>query len=295
MGTDAAVWRSPTRAPGCRSTCARKRSIRSSRPSIAARVSACRSPSASSMRMVERSASIPQAPAAPSSPCCCQHRGRRRRQSGDSSGTRRALASGMRETYEDEQKYSWILYAVCTLIVGGLGGYMLAVAGTRPGAGVPVQTAAAAPPPAPAAPLVDEAALQAYRDILARDPKNLQSAVKAGNLLYDARRYDEAIPFYQHAFLLNESDVTVRTDLGTALWYADRPDDALAQYERSLKTSPTHAQTLFNVGIVRADGKHDYAGAITAWEKLLATTPDYPNAAGVRELMADARLKSNVV
>jgi len=201
----------------------------------------------------------------------------------------------MRETYEDEQKYSWILYAVCTLIVGGLGGYMLAVAGPRPGAGVPVQTAAAAPSTAPAAPLVDESALQAYRDILTRDPKNLQSAVKAGNLLYDARRYDEAIPFYQHAFALNESDVNVSTDLGTALWYAGRPDDALAQYERSLKTSPTHAQTLFNVGIVRADGKHDYAGAITAWEKLLATTPDYPNAAGVRELMADARLKSNVV
>ena len=201
----------------------------------------------------------------------------------------------MRESYEDEQKYSWIVYAVCTLIVGGLAGYMLAVAGTRPGAGVPAQTVAAAASTAPPAPLVDEGALKAYRDILTRDPKNLQAAVNAGNLLYDAHRYVEAIPFYQHAFALNESDINVSTDLGTALWYAGRSDDALAQYERSLKTSPTHAQTLFNVGIVRADGKHDYAGAVAAWEKLLATTPDYPNAAGVRGLVADARLKSNVV
>jgi tetratricopeptide (TPR) repeat protein len=198
----------------------------------------------------------------------------------------------MREYYEDEQQYSWIVYAVCTLIVGGLAGYILAVAGTRPGSGVTAQTAAAAPSNAP---LVDEGALQAYRDILARDPKSLQAAVNAGNLLYDGHRYVDAIPFYQQAFALNASDINVSTDLGTALWYAGRPDEALAQYERSLKISPTHAQTLYNVGIVRADGKHDYPGAATAWEKLLATSPTYQNAASVRELLADARLKSNAV
>jgi tetratricopeptide (TPR) repeat protein len=79
------------------------------------------------------------------------------------------------------------------------------------------------------------------------------------------------------------------------LWYAGRPDEALAQYDRSLAIAPTHAQTLYNVGIVRADGKHDYPGAVAAWEKLLATSPAYQNAAGVRDLLADARLKSNVV
>jgi tetratricopeptide (TPR) repeat protein len=199
----------------------------------------------------------------------------------------------MREYDEDEQRYSWIVYAVCILLVGGLAGYMLTVAGTHTGG--PTQTAEAAPSGAPPAPLADEAALKAYRDILARDPKNLQTAVNAGNLLYDAHRYVEAIPFYQQAFALKESDINVSTDLGTALWYAGRADEALAQYERSLKISPTHAQTLFNVGIVRADGKQDYAGAAAAWETLLATTPDYPNATRVRELLADARLKSKVV
>ena len=200
----------------------------------------------------------------------------------------------MREYDEDEQTYSWIVYAVCALMIGGLAGYILAVAGTRPGVGAPAQTAASVPSIAPA-PLVDDGALRAYRDILTREPKNLQAAVKAGNLLYDAHRYVEAIPFYQQAFALNESDINVSTDLGTALWYAGRPDDALAQYERSLAISPTHAHTLFNVGIVRADGKHDYPGAVVAWEQLLATSPAYQNAAGVRELLADARLKSNVV
>ena len=200
----------------------------------------------------------------------------------------------MREYEEDEQKYSWIVYAVCALLVGGLGGYMIAIAAARPGA-APVQSAAATAPTAAPTPLVDEGELKAFRDILARDPKNLQAAISAGNLLYDAHRYVEAIPFYQQAFALNGSDVNVSTDLGTALWYAGRPEDALAQYARSLSISPTHAQTLYNVGIVRADGTHDYPGAVAAWEKLLQTSPDYPNAAAVRQLLADARLKSSVV
>jgi tetratricopeptide (TPR) repeat protein len=201
----------------------------------------------------------------------------------------------MREYDEDEREYSWIVYAVCTLMVGGLGGYMIAVASMQPGASASAQAAPAQSNTTAATPLVDEGALKAYRDILTRDPKNLAAAVNAGNLLYDAHRYVDAIPYYQQAFALNDTDINVSTDLGTALWYAGRADEALAQYERSLKLSPTHAQTLYNIGIVRADGKRDYPGAITAWETLLATSPAYPNAAGVRELLADARLKSNVV
>jgi tetratricopeptide (TPR) repeat protein len=193
----------------------------------------------------------------------------------------------MREqTYESERPYTWIVYAAAMLIIGGLAGYALSLQGDS-------TAAASAGATAQSSPLADENALRAYRDILARDPKNLRAAVSAGNLLYDARRYIEAIPFYQQAFALNQSDVSVSTDLGTALWYAGMPDEALAQYDRSLKIAPAHAQTLFNVGIVRAEGTHDYSGAIAAWEKLLATTPDYQNAARVRDLLADARLRIN--
>ena len=190
----------------------------------------------------------------------------------------------MREYDEPSDRYAWIVYAVAFGLVGVLAGYILAARG-------PAQlTASAAPPPAPAATsIVDESELRAYRDILARDPKNSQAAVKAGNLLYDAQRYVEAIPFYQQAFALLPADLNVSTDLGTALWYSGRADEALAQYEKSLAIDPSHAQTLFNVGIVRADGKHDYPGAITEWETLLRTNPAYVDRSRVESLMADAR------
>ena len=190
----------------------------------------------------------------------------------------------MREYDESPDKYAWIVYAMATGVVGLLAGYMIAVQAGRG----PAATGVAAPTVAAATPVVDESELRAYRDILARDPKNLAAAVKAGNLLYDAQRYPEAISLYQQAFALNPRDINVSTDLGTALWYSGRPDEALVQYEKSLAIDAAHAQTLFNVGIVRADGKQDYAGAIAAWETLLKSNPTYPDVVKVKTLIADA-------
>jgi tetratricopeptide (TPR) repeat protein len=194
----------------------------------------------------------------------------------------------MHEYDEPPTKYAWIVYTIAAGVAGLLAGYVIAAQGGRG----PVTTAIPTAPVAAATPVVDESELRAYRDILTRDPKNLTAAVKAGNLLYDAQRYPEAISFYQQAFALNPRDINVSTDLGTALWYAGRPDEALAQYEKSLAIEPAHAQTLFNVGIVRADGKHDYPGAIAAWDNLLKSNPTYPDVAKVRSLMAEARGKS---
>lgn len=194
----------------------------------------------------------------------------------------------MREYNEAPNKYAWIVYAIAIGLFGGLAGYIIAVeSGNRPPAATVAQAATA--PVSRATPILDESELRAYREILARDPKNFEAAVKAGNLLYDAQRYVESIGFYQQAFALKPTDINVSTDLGTALWYAGRPDDALAQYEKSLAIDATHAQTLFNVGIVRADGKRDYTGAVAAWDTLLKTNPAYPDTAKVRTLIADAQ------
>jgi tetratricopeptide (TPR) repeat protein len=196
----------------------------------------------------------------------------------------------MREYDESPNKYAWIVYAIATMMFGAIAGYIIAVQAGRAPAAAP---AAVAQPAAtePHVHVVDESELRAYRDILARDPKNAQAAVKAGNLLYDAQRYPEAIEFYRQAFALLPRDINVSTDLGTALWYSGRADDALAQYEQSLAIDAAHAQTLFNVGVVRADGKRDYKGAVAAWETLLTKNPTYSDTAKVRTLIADARAK----
>lgn len=182
---------------------------------------------------------------------------------------------------------------VAGIFFGLIVGYIIGAGQALPGALVtaaPPAAQAAAAPAAQATAVVSDAELQAYRDILARDPKNVKAATDLANRLYDAGRFAEAIPYYQQAHALDPKNVGVSTDLGTALYYAGRPDEALVQLERSLAADPTHAQTLFNIGIVKRDGKKDTKGAVEAWRRLLEVAPDYPEAARVRTLIAETKL-----
>ena len=177
---------------------------------------------------------------------------------------------------------------IAGVLFGVIVGYLLGV--SRTGAGslpVTATTAASAAPAATA--VVTEQELQGWRNILATDPKNVRANVELGNRLYDAGRYAEAIPYYQQAFTLDPKNVSVSTDLATAMYYAGRPEEALAQFDRSLALDPKHGQTLFNIGIVKRDGRNDPKGAIAAWEQLLASVPDYPEAAKVRSMIAELK------
>jgi tetratricopeptide (TPR) repeat protein len=178
---------------------------------------------------------------------------------------------------------------VAGVLFGVIVGYLLGVSQRDAGPGPVAAAAVAAAAPAP---VVNEQELQAYRNVLATDPKNARANTELANRLYDAGRYAEAIPYYQQAFASDARNVNVSTDLATALFHAGRPDEALAQFEKSLAIDPKHGQTLFNLGIVRRDGKHDPKGAIAAWERLLGAVPDYADAGKVRTMIAE--LKSRV-
>jgi cytochrome c-type biogenesis protein CcmH/NrfG len=191
-----------------------------------------------------------------------------------------------------------LLAASCTasLLFGVIVGYIMGSGGTVGSSAAGLYAAPTSAPTGPtAAPaptgVVNEAELRAYKDILARDPRNVATATILGNLLYDAGRYTEAIPYYQQAFALDSRNADLSTDLGTALWYSGRPDEALSQYKQSLAADPKHAQTLFNMGIVRLEGKQDPLGAIEAWADLLVTNPAYPEADKVKRLISEAQQK----
>ena len=184
-----------------------------------------------------------------------------------------------------------IVTGIAGVLFGVIVGYLLGAGSTPPTVVANGGTVAAVAPQASAAPILNESELQGYRNILAADPKNARAATELGNRLYDAGRYAEAIPYYQQAFANDPRNINVSTDLGTAIWYAGRADDALAQFQKSLAIDPKHPQTLFNVGIVRSEGKQDAAGAIQAWETLLIAHPSYADASKIRTLIDTARQK----
>lgn len=63
---------------------------------------------------------------------------------------------------------------------------------------------------------------------------------------------------------------------------------SLSRYQL-LPYDPKKADTLFNLGIVKWQGKKDGPGAVAAWKKLLETNPAYPGEDAVLQLMAQAQ------
>ncbi len=121
---------------------------------------------------------------------------------------------------------------------------------------------------------------------LARNPKDLNSLVRLGNLYYDHGKFREAVDWYGRALEIEPNDVNVRTDRGTSYWSLGDADSAIAEFNRSLQSNPTHAQTLYNLGVVYLHGKNNTAQARLAWEKLLATNPDYPDRVKLQQQIA---------
>jgi cytochrome c-type biogenesis protein CcmH/NrfG len=126
-------------------------------------------------------------------------------------------------------------------------------------------------------------------DAVNKDPRDYDSLVKLGNILYDAKQFPSAIQYYERALALHPENPDVRTDLGTAYWYAGDADRAVAAMETSLKYRPGNPQTLFNLGWVRWQGKADPKGAVQAWEELLKANPNYPQRQQVEQYIAKAK------
>ena len=119
------------------------------------------------------------------------------------------------------------------------------------------------------------------------DPKNPDLLTSIGNLYYDAQQYPVAIGYYGRALTSKPSDVAVRTDLGTAYWYMGKADEAIAEFNKALAFAPNNPNTLFNLGLVKWQGKHDGPSAIADWKKLLAMNPGYEARDKVEQMLAD--------
>ena len=184
------------------------------------------------------------------------------------------------------------LLAMVTLFVGLIAGYLFH------GSTAPSITTAAPAANASSAPAAPESLqspeqlkvmLQPMLDAARANPADAKPLIEIGNAYYDHKFYPQAIEFYQKALALKPDDINVRTDMGTAMFYSGSPKEAVAQFEKSLKLDPNHAQTLFNMGIVKMEGLKDRAGAIAAWQRLLDTNPNYPDRQKVLDLVQKAK------
>ena len=161
----------------------------------------------------------------------------------------------------------WVIGSQQVIVRSGSGGVQPTAA-----AAAPASPAAAAPAPA----ALDEAKVSAFKAAAEQEPANAAPRVQLGNLYFDAERYADAVTWYSDALKLQPNDVDVSTDLGVSYYYMNQADKALEQFQRSLQIDPKHLKTLLNIGVVKAFGKQDLAGAEEAWQQVLQLSPDSP-------------------
>jgi cytochrome c-type biogenesis protein CcmH/NrfG len=187
---------------------------------------------------------------------------------------------------------AYVLAALC-LLLGVALGYLFrgsASVGTAQVAGATTQQGTGMNPQQPdATPAALAQSAAPLLEAVKNDPTDFDSLVKLGNLFYDGQQFPSAIQYYERALAIHPENPDVRTDLGTAYWYAGNAEEALAAMETSLQYRPGHPQTLFNLGWVRWQGKQDPKGAIEAWQQLLKANPDYPQKQQVEQYIAKAK------
>jgi cytochrome c-type biogenesis protein CcmH/NrfG len=195
------------------------------------------------------------------------------------------------------------VYAIAAIcLAAGLAiGYLT---GGSPSAASP-QTAAAAPRADQAAinaghaanrvPSLDEMRQVADKQaavVLAKlktDPNNTALLVQAGDVYYRSHQFGDATTYYDRAVKADPRNVALRTKLSSSLYRSGDVDGAIAELNRALRYDPKDANSLFNLGTIRLQGKGDGRGALAAWQQLLKTNPQLSpdRKAAVQKLMAD--------
>ena len=188
------------------------------------------------------------------------------------------------------------LLAVFCLVLGVALGYLFrgsaspaAVASAATESSMPQgQRAQSQPTPEQLKAMVDQSVAPLLAT-LKTNPDDFNTLVQVGNLYYDGKQYPEAVKYYRLAVKSQPTNADLLTDLGTSLWYTGDADGAIAEFQNALKYRPDHPATLFNLGVVRWQGKLDPKGAVQAWEELLRTNPDYPQKQEVQEYIERAK------
>ena len=180
------------------------------------------------------------------------------------------------------------------LIAGGclVLGYLLGI-GTAlviQGKPSPVQGPAAGPPPAvspPGSALGSMSAeIRELRNIVEKNPENAGAWVRLGNLYFDTDQFMDAIDAYTKGLELAPNDPDVITDRAIMYRRIGDFEQAASELRRAAQLSPTHLNSLLNLGVVLRYDLNDVPGAIQAWQGYLARNPPADMAAKIRNEIA---------
>jgi len=189
------------------------------------------------------------------------------------------------------KKETVILAVVIAFIVGFITGATVAILKGKTGTATPriAQKPQGPPPEAPMggppgpSPAEMTGKIQALKDIVQKDPKNLAAWVELGNLYFDTDQPREAIEAYSKYLAAKPDNADVRTDMGIMYRKLGDPDRALKEFTAAAQADPKHVNSRYNIGIVLLHDKQDIKGAIKAWEEYVKVDPQSERSKRVQE------------
>ena len=106
---------------------------------------------------------------------------------------------------------------------------------------------------------------------LKSDPNNTALLAQVGAIYHSTHQFKEAVAYYSKAVQLDPKNASLHSKLASSLYRSGDVDGAIAQLNAALHEDPKDANSLFNLGMIRLQGKGDPKGAVAAWQKLLKT------------------------
>jgi cytochrome c-type biogenesis protein CcmH/NrfG len=168
-----------------------------------------------------------------------------------------------------------VIMAIGGLLVGFTAGMIIGkflwerpLAGPPPVAGPP---AAISPPGTALGSMAAE--IRELRNIVDKNPENASAWVRLGNLYFDTDQFMEAIDAYTKSLALEPNEPDVITDRAIMYRRIGDFDRAVSELRRAAAMSPTHLNSLLNLGVVLRYDLNDVPGAIQAWKSYLARNP----------------------
>jgi cytochrome c-type biogenesis protein CcmH/NrfG len=130
---------------------------------------------------------------------------------------------------------------------------------------------------------------------LKSSPNDTGLLTQVAALYHTTHRFNEAAGYYKQAIALDPSNVVFRTKLAVSLYRGGDIDSAIEQLDKALSYKPGDPNALFNLGMIKVQGKGDSKGAVAAWRQLLKTNPDLSSdrKQAVMKAMAEAMAMSS--
>lgn len=130
---------------------------------------------------------------------------------------------------------------------------------------------------------------------LQADPNNPDLLVHLADIYQATHQFREAVGYFEKALAADPKNAATRTAMASCLYYTGDADGAIRQLEQAVKDDPGNANALFNLGLIRWQGKKDGIGATTAWRQLLKANPrlEAGKKHEVEQLIAEVGSKPN--